>query len=286
MAKKSTEAEIEVELLYSSLSDEDAGKLIKAYYSYLIDRELPDFEKGTELYYAFYFNLKLKFDAKDIMQLRKSAQKKQTIENENPLDEKPFDDFGTEETPFDFSENDKSQNTEMSKSQSDFLVKGKEEKRKERTKEKIKEERESLNLVSSNIPVSVNNREREMIRGMGERGTLKNDIPQNKRQKVVLTEKEIETQINDFTQNEKLKTALKDFSLTRKSIKKPLTKKAMSLLFNKLISLAGTDEPCMLDIVNQSIENSWQSFYPLKWEGGNNKNNEPKQEIPDIGINL
>ena len=49
----------------------------------------------------------------------------------------------------------------------------------------------------------------------------------------------------------------------RKSIKKPLTERAWKIIFSKLDSIA-SDTSGKIAVLNQSIEHSWQSVYPLK----------------------
>lgn len=69
---------------------------------------------------------------------------------------------------------------------------------------------------------------------------------------------------DSYTKNEELKTTLRDFAEMRKTIKKPLTtKRAITMLINKLDSLAATDEEKKL-ILEQSIFNNWQGIFPLK----------------------
>ena len=60
-----------------------------------------------------------------------------------------------------------------------------------------------------------------------------------------------------------LNDAFEEFAKMRKIIKKPLTERATTLLINKLNELSGGDDNKAIEIVNQSILNSWQSFYPL-----------------------
>ena len=86
----------------------------------------------------------------------------------------------------------------------------------------------------------------------------------------------IYSDFDSYTENEELKTALKDFSEMRKAIKKPLTtKRAITMLINKLDSLASTDEEKKL-ILEQSIFNNWQGVFELK---------KPKQISGQISIN-
>ena len=75
--------------------------------------------------------------------------------------------------------------------------------------------------------------------------------------------------INDYTENEELRSALVEFVKMRKMMKKPLTNRALSLLLTSkkgLNGLASTDAE-KIDIVNQTIMHSWQGFFPLKDDG-------------------
>ena len=65
-------------------------------------------------------------------------------------------------------------------------------------------------------------------------------------------------------QPEELKQALMDFEEMRKRIKKPLTDRARQLLLNKLTKLAGNDMDLKIEILEQSIMNSWQGVFPIK----------------------
>ena len=63
----------------------------------------------------------------------------------------------------------------------------------------------------------------------------------------------------------------------RKSIKKPMTTKALELLINNLNKLSNNDEE-KIAILNQSIERSWQTVYPLKTIKPLNEVRETKEE--------
>lgn len=60
-----------------------------------------------------------------------------------------------------------------------------------------------------------------------------------------------------------LLNSLKEFEKMRKSIKKPLTPKARSMLWNKLNKMS-SDLNTQIAIVNQSIFHNWQDVYELK----------------------
>ncbi len=87
----------------------------------------------------------------------------------------------------------------------------------------------------------------------------------------------INTVINNSGYSSELQTALQDFSDMRKKVKKPLTDRALSMLIKKAGELAGGDEGIMVQIFNQSTQNSWLGVYPLKTSyqsGGRSGRNE------------
>lgn len=55
-----------------------------------------------------------------------------------------------------------------------------------------------------------------------------------------------------------------DYLKMRKSIKKPATDRAIKLIHKKLDELSNGDENLKIELLNQSIVNSWQDIYPLK----------------------
>lgn len=69
--------------------------------------------------------------------------------------------------------------------------------------------------------------------------------------------------ITNYTDDDELIEALKGFAEMRKIIKKPLTERAWEIIFSKLDSIA-SDTSGKIAVLNQSIEHSWQSVYPLK----------------------
>ena len=77
-------------------------------------------------------------------------------------------------------------------------------------------------------------------------------------------EKEVkENIISNYTDNEELITAIKDFVDMRKQIKKPMTDRAITLMLKNLDKLTN-NENNKIAILNQSIQNSWQGVFPLK----------------------
>ena len=101
---------------------------------------------------------------------------------------------------------------------------------------------------------------------------------------------EIDMLIEEYTNNTELKNTLIEFVKHRKSLKAPMTTRALKQLMNKLNSLA-TNDFTKIEILNESILNGWKGVFPLKnnWtpknKGGFNnesrsntsKNNEPSK---------
>ena len=75
--------------------------------------------------------------------------------------------------------------------------------------------------------------------------------------------------------SEELESSIRDFIDMRKTIKKPMTSKALEVLFKNLEKLTNLEEE-KIAILNQSIERGWQTVYPLKT---NNMRNSLKGEI-------
>ena len=89
------------------------------------------------------------------------------------------------------------------------------------------------------------------------------NVPTNNNKKNTNKKTNLDILIDEYTSNENLKETLIDFLKMRKSTKSPMSEKALKMLFNKLDGLADTDE-LKVDILDQSIFNSWKSIYPLK----------------------
>jgi hypothetical protein len=78
---------------------------------------------------------------------------------------------------------------------------------------------------------------------------------------------------NDPPKTEKsdLEKAFDSFLEMRRKIKKPATDRAVELLKIKIKKLSNNNQELAIEIINQSILNSWQDFYPLKQNDTNNK---------------
>ena len=112
------------------------------------------------------------------------------------------------------------------------------------------------------------------------------DIDTDKKKKKKSAKADLNGMIDSFTENEELKEALKAFLDMRKSIKKPIqTEYAFKLALNKLKHLSDRDSE-RIEIVNQSVEHNWQTFYALQNSYRTNEVEMPeymkKQEKGDI----
>jgi hypothetical protein len=69
--------------------------------------------------------------------------------------------------------------------------------------------------------------------------------------------------LDNYTSNDELRQALKDFLEMRKKLKKPITDRAFNMLLSELNKLAATDD-LKVKLLDQSILHNWQTVYPLK----------------------
>ena len=94
--------------------------------------------------------------------------------------------------------------------------------------------------------------------------TSKDKLSEDKPSKKKSAKADLDGMIDSFTENEELKDALKAFLDMRKSIKRPIqTEYAFKLALNKLKQLSDIDSE-RIEIVNQSVEHNWQTFYALQ----------------------
>lgn len=103
------------------------------------------------------------------------------------------------------------------------------------------------------------------------------DIDTDKKKKKKSAKADLDGMINSFTENEELREALKAFLDMRKSIKKPIqTEYAFKLALNKLKQLSDIDS-VRIEIVNQSVEHNWRTFYSVQ----NSYRTNTEVEMPD-----
>ena len=86
---------------------------------------------------------------------------------------------------------------------------------------------------------------------------------EKERKKKVSKAESFDSIIDDYTQDQDLRNAIMEFIKMRQRIRKPMTNYAFELLLKKLDKLGKTSKD-KIDILNQSIENSWQGIFPLK----------------------
>ena len=87
----------------------------------------------------------------------------------------------------------------------------------------------------------------------------------------------INTIISEFTNDDELSLALHEFVKMRTKIKKPITPYGLQQALKKLRELGNDQTSIMVKVINQSIEKSWQSFYPIDNRQSQAHNEPPKQ---------
>ena len=103
----------------------------------------------------------------------------------------------------------------------------------------------------------------------------KNDNNDNIKKEKNKKRKTFEEVLAENNCSEELESSIRDFIDMRKTIKKPMTSRALELLIKNLEKLTNLEEE-KIAILNQSIERGWQTVYPLKT---NNMRNSLKGEI-------
>lgn len=154
--------------------------------------------------------------------------------------------------------------------------------RKLRNKEKGNNVTKISNNVTKALPTVTNcYTEKEK-----EKEKSREDIEIDTKKKKKSAKADLNGMIDSFTGNEELKEALKAFLDMRKSINRPIqTEYAFKLALNKLKQLSDIDS-IRIEIVNQSVEHNWQTFYALQNSYKTNEVEMPdymkKQEKGDI----
>ena len=128
------------------------------------------------------------------------------------------------------------------------------EKIREQTRKRVAKHRENQKALTGDVtlPVTQSN------------ATEKNKNRTEKKENIYIAHFE------KYTDNPHLIQTLQDFLKMRKTIKKPMTERAIKDLLSKLDKLVDTDQG-KIDILEQSIFNSWQGIFPLKQD-----NSKPK----------
>lgn len=94
--------------------------------------------------------------------------------------------------------------------------------------------------------------------------TTQQQIETKKRKSSAGTIHDLREAINAFTLNPELQSALDDFRKMRERIRKPLTDRALKLLFAELEKLAPGNDELKVKILEQSIFHSWQGVFELR----------------------
>jgi len=120
----------------------------------------------------------------------------------------------------------------------------------------------------------------------GDDGSLIADESKKERKKVPAKKKEkpkreitktFDDILDCYTSNHDIKDALVEFIKMRQRIRRPLTNRALALNLEKLNDLASDDSE-KLKIVQQTIMNSWQSFYGIN-DFGKFKKKSPSYDL-------
>lgn len=154
--------------------------------------------------------------------------------------------------------------------------------------ERVRKHREAQKLLQCNASVLQGNTietkcntEKEI-----EKEKSREDTEIDTKKKKKSAKADLNGMIDSFTENKELREALKAFLDMRKAIKKPIqTEYAFKLALNKLKQLSDIDS-IRIEIVNQSVEHNWRTFYTLQNSYRTNEVEMPdymkKQEKGDI----
>ena len=123
----------------------------------------------------------------------------------------------------------------------------------------------------------------------GNNNIINNNINKNIKKEKNKKRKTFEEVLAENNCSEELESSVRDFIDMRKTIKKPMTSKALELLIKNLDKLTNLEEE-KIAILNQSIEHGWQTVYPLKTNNMRNsskgeiKKEEKQEELKEIDI--
>ena len=132
--------------------------------------------------------------------------------------------------------------------------------------ERVRKHREAQKLLQCNASVLQGNTIETKCNTEKEKEIEKSreDTEIDTKKKKKSAKADLDGMIDSFTENEELREALRAFLDMRKSIKKPIqTEYAFKLALNKLKQLSDIDS-IRIEIVNQSVEHNWQTFYAVQ----------------------
>lgn len=119
-------------------------------------------------------------------------------------------------------------------------------------------------------------------------GGSKETLPNNKiidniniNNNINIKKSDFDVLIDDYTCNDNLKESIYEFIKMRKNIKKPITIYGLKKILNKLDRLA-SDDDTKIQILDQSIEHSWNGIFELRNNGGNNNGGNQQPEQPKV----
>ena len=131
------------------------------------------------------------------------------------------------------------------------------EKIREQTRKRVAEHRKRQKELACNVTVTECNATEEDKN----KKRIEEDKKENKK------ENKKDTPTVYYPEDELLNQAFLDYIEMRKKIKKPLaTDRAIKLAMNNIEKLSGGDNDVAIQIIEQSIMNSWQGLFPLKEE--------------------
>lgn len=148
--------------------------------------------------------------------------------------------------------------------------------------------RANLNFVDFTTGKETLLPDKEILQGGGKE-TLPNNINIDNKDNNIKNKKETEFDATlSAIYPEELRQTLREFIKMRKSIKKPMTTRALDLLIVKLGRMA-SDYRLQIEILNKSILNGWQDVYELRTEVKQNnfiKNSYTKEQTSSFITDL
>lgn len=111
---------------------------------------------------------------------------------------------------------------------------------------------------SGTVSLKIQELDTEKLKG---NNNIINNNKNNKKEK----KSEFDIVINNNFKDEELKQTIYEFIKMRKTIKKPLTTRALELMINKLKKITNNTKE-QIAILNNSIMNNWLGIFPLKEE--------------------
>lgn len=150
------------------------------------------------------------------------------------------------------------------------------EKRKERDRIYQKEKRAKQKRLIKSSDESAE-KSSDVVALEEEKEKEKEEDKNNKKKK----KSEFDIFIEEHTENLKLKETIYEFIKMRKAIKAPMTSNALKLMLRKLDNISNNDDE-KIEIISNSILNSWKGIFPLKSTdseyGGNSRNDKGRSK--------